>query len=356
MSYPMHHTSLILRLALLLCPLAIMAQPAMEMDGSVVNMGDIPFQVARRVSFDIKNTGTSPLLIHDIVTACGCTQAEWDKSPILPDETRIILVTYDAAALGSFHKELEIYTNVQDEPYYMALEGRVVEDAVDYDAIYPVDMNGLRTSHTDLDFGMVHHGQTSVLELPLVNTSRDTYSPRVMHVPHFLEVAFEPRYLVSGRIGKATFSLLGDRLNNYGIHETTIYLARHEGDQIGETNALHLRALVVPDFSNLSEEELAQAPHLSLSADTIPFSLGAKRKKQTQQVILQNTGQQPLVISRIQVLGEGVGISLGRKTIAPGEQARLKVTLKTTSSANPRVLIITNDPTHPAQTLELLNL
>ena len=105
---------------------ALWAQPELKIDREVANMGELMFKMPGKAEFSIENTGTSDLLITDINPSCGCTTVDWTQTPIAPGETGKIEVVYDAKMLGVFQKDVEVYSNASEVPFYLHLHGRVV--------------------------------------------------------------------------------------------------------------------------------------------------------------------------------------------------------------------------------------
>ena len=59
-------------------------------------------------SFNIVNTGTTPLKLDDVHASCGCTTPEWSRDAIAPGATQVIRVGYNAMAEGYFEKFITI--------------------------------------------------------------------------------------------------------------------------------------------------------------------------------------------------------------------------------------------------------
>jgi hypothetical protein len=62
-------------------------------------------------SFEILNTGSTPLKLDNVSASCGCTTPEWSREPIAPGATAVIKVGYNAAAEGFFEKPITITYN-----------------------------------------------------------------------------------------------------------------------------------------------------------------------------------------------------------------------------------------------------
>ncbi len=72
------------------------------------DFGKIPQGKPVFYAFEISNTSTEPLVLENVHASCGCTTPEWSKDPIAPGTTAIIKVGYNAAAEGTFTKDITI--------------------------------------------------------------------------------------------------------------------------------------------------------------------------------------------------------------------------------------------------------
>ena len=82
---------------------------------------------------------------------------------------------------------------------------------------------------------------------------------------------------------------------------------------------------------------------------------GKVRKKA--EIIISNTGRQPLTISSLQMFTSGLRLTLDKRELQPGEQAKLKVVgdlnVLRKVRTKPRLLMITNDPDHSKQVITI---
>jgi hypothetical protein len=75
------------------------------------NFGKIPQGRPANYTFEIVNTGSTPLLLDNVHASCGCTTPEWSRAAILPGATAQIKVGYNAYAEGTFSKTVTIVYN-----------------------------------------------------------------------------------------------------------------------------------------------------------------------------------------------------------------------------------------------------
>jgi hypothetical protein BACCOPRO_02451 len=329
------------------------AQARMVVENEVANLGEVMFQMPQKTTFRITNKGNEPLYIKAVHPSCGCTQADWTRQPIAPGAEGEITAVYDARMLGVFQKDLEVYTNADEAPVYLHLQGRVVTRMTDYTGSFPVAIGHLRMSTDNVEFDDVNKGDMPMAEIQVVNTSRKNYKPELMHLPPYLEAKYYPEILAGGRVGKIILTLDSKKLMRMGLNQTSVYLARYMGDRVNEENEISVSAVLLPDFSKLTERQLEQAPAMTLSADSLVLGPVGKKKQVSGMLTLTNTGKSTLEIRSVQVFSKALSVKLGNQKLAPGKSTKLRVKVQADRlkkvKARPRVLLITNDPKRPKE-------
>lgn len=332
------------------------AQGKVVVDNPVNHVGEVVFQTPKQVVFTFQNKGKTPMQIIDVKPSCGCTQADWTRGSIAAGGRGQITAVYDALMLGTFHKELAVYTTASKEPIYLQMEGRVVTTKLDYSGDFPIDLGNVRLNTNYLEFDDVNRGDHPVAELQIFNQERTPYRPQLMHLPAYLSVECFPEVIAGGRMGRVRVTLDSEKLGLLGLNQTRIYLSRYMGDKIGEKNEILVSSVLLPDFSNLTTEQLAVAPKMELSQNELQFDMNGKSKL-TQVVTVTNNGQETLNIRTVQVFNQAVSVSLGDRTIQPGKSTQMKVTVNTKflkkAKNRPRVLIISNDPSKAKQVINV---
>ncbi|MDY3897853.1 MAG: DUF1573 domain-containing protein, partial [Prevotella sp.] len=147
---------------------------------------------------------------------------------------------------------------------------------------------------------------------------------------------------------EATITLDSHKLRDFGLSQTSIYLGFAQGDKIAADKEITVSAVLLPDFEMLSQEELEDAPHITLSKDSLDLGAFNGKKKKRGEIEITNTGLSLLDIRSLQMSTTGLQLSLSKTKIEPGESAKLKVTANAeafkTIRKTPRILMITNDP------------
>jgi len=82
--------------------------------------------------FEFTNTSDKPIVIESAVASCGCTTPEYAKEPIAPKASTKIKVGYNAAAMGTFTKDITVKLAGVQDTKVLKITGEVL-DAAAYD-------------------------------------------------------------------------------------------------------------------------------------------------------------------------------------------------------------------------------
>lgn len=319
----------------------------LSVTNTTVNCGRTGFEQPVTATFELRNKGLKRLFIEDVHPDCGCTAVEYPKEVGAGDKFTIRM-TYDARQLGHFHKMAAVKSNGSKKPVYLTMTGVVLPEMLDYTGDYPYAMGDLLLDKTELEYDNVNKGDTPVEEIHIMNNGTTKMTPNVMHLPPYLSAIVQPETLAPGRSGTITVMLNSDKLRDYGLTQTSVYIAKQLGEKVSQNTEMSVSAVLLPP---LSVSGSAAAPKLQISATDIDFTDFGGKAKKTADITLLNVGQSPLTISSLQMFTGGLKVTLGKREIAPGQSTVLKVTgfaddLKKLRT-RPRILMITNDPSNP---------
>ena len=325
---------------------------------STIECGRTGYQQPITATFELRNKGLRRLVIKDVKPDCGCTAVEFPRE-VGANDKFTIRMTYDARQLGHFQKMAVVQSNGSPKPVYLTMKGVVLPEVLDYTGVYPLAMDNLLLDKDALEFDDVNKGDAPVQEIHILNNGTETMTPRLMHLPSYLDATVTPETLAPGKGGTITVTLRSDLLRDYGLTQTQVYLARQLGEKVSADKAMDVSVTLLPDLKQFEGVSRAQAPQLQISETDLHFvDFGGKEKK-TVDVKLSNTGASTLTISSMQMYTKGLKVTLDRREIAPGQTATLKVTGYAEELAKvkgrPRILMITNDPDHAKVVLNILH-
>ncbi len=97
-----------------------------ELETERVDFGTLAIGNPQQRMVWLKNTGSKPLMVQDVVVSCGCTKVDYPEKPIMPNETGYLTISYDADKVGNFHKTITLYCNAVNSPLQIELKGNVI--------------------------------------------------------------------------------------------------------------------------------------------------------------------------------------------------------------------------------------
>lgn len=106
-------------------------QSVVKWDQEMHDFGDIPKGIPATYEFTFTNNTKETILITSVKPACGCTAANYTKTPIKPGEKGMVAATFNAASAAPFQKSVTVITNEggAEAMKTLSFKGKVVEPA-----------------------------------------------------------------------------------------------------------------------------------------------------------------------------------------------------------------------------------
>ena len=315
----------------------------------VKDIGRTGYQQPITATFELRNKGLRRLVIESVKPDCGCTAVDYPKEVGAGDKFTIKM-TYDARQLGHFQKMAAITSNGSKHPVYLIMRGIVLPEVLDYSGTYPIAFGDLLVDKNELEYDDVNKGDHPIAEIHILNNGMKPMTPNVLHLPSYLTALVTPETLPPGKPGKVEITLNSEKLRDYGLNQTSVYLAQRVGEKVSVDNEIVVSAVLLPDLKDYDTFSKALAPQLQMSTSDIDFTdFGGKSKKHAE-ITLQNSGKTTLHITSMQMFTRGLKITLDKSSLEPGQIAKMKVTGYAAdlqkARTKPRILMITNDPDH----------
>ena len=319
-------------LALLLLTAIPLSAQKITIQKTVVDVGKTAYQQPVTAVFELRNKSHHKLKIEAVKPDCHCTTVTYPQREIDGHETFQITMTYDARQLGHFNKQAAVISNGSKKPVYLCMKGVVLTEVQDFSATYPIEM--------------IH----------IYNNGGKAYYPNLMHLPSYLSATMTPKRLSPRQTGVMKVTLHSDKIHDYGLTQSSIYLAGNPGDKVDAAHEINVSAVLLPSFVGISQAQLQYAPKIQLSKEKVNIVFDGK-KKRSDVITITNAGRSELDISSLQLFTTGLTVSLGKSHLRPGEQTKLKITALREElqkvRVRPRILMITNDPTKPKVTITI---
>ena len=334
---------------------ALLALPAsaqkITTQHEVVDCGQVVFSKPVTAEFVLKNDGRKPLVINNVLKSCGCTEVDYPKTSIAAGESFVIKAVYDAKQMGSFTKQVCLYTNADEEPFILSMRGKVVGSVVDFAGSYDEMLGVIKSDAQEVEFDDVNRGDRPVQRIHIFNPTDEVLEPVVMHLPDYLHAFVSPSKVAPRHSAEISFVLDSKKLRDLGLNQTSIYLGERPGDKIAPEKEIVVSAVLLPGFENMTPAKKALAPKIEMSATDLNLGRFNGKKKLKGEILITNKGKSELDIRSMQMFTMGLQVNLKKSKIQPGETVKMKVTavaadLKKSRVRHPRILMITNDPDH----------
>lgn len=339
----------------ILCALTLASTLSIEaqrisFERNTINAGTTLWKRPVTVVFKYTNKDKDPLFVREVDAGCGCLKPEWRADALMKGDEGEIRITYDAQMLGHFDRYIDVYTNASEKPVRIRMKALVSNGEQNtIEELFPYSIDDILLSTNNVEFLDVNAGDSAKVEIEILNNSDNVYTPTLMHLPSYLTAEYKPEMIARGRRGKIELTLHSEELKDLGLNQTSIYLARFSGDKVGSHNELAVSAVLLPDLH--FAEEFTRKPNFQISDTELNIGKLGKKTKLKGNVKISNKGRGVLKLSKIQAFNQAVTVSLKKTELQPGEEVQMNVVVDAKflglSKAQPRVLIITNDPQRP---------
>ncbi len=107
-------------------PVVRVLADAIKWKSESIDVGNIPQGKPKVIRFEFTNTSNKPIIIENVAPSCGCTTADYTKTPILPGKKGFVEASYNAANVGAFIKTVNVTTSDSKTPKTLSFKGTVV--------------------------------------------------------------------------------------------------------------------------------------------------------------------------------------------------------------------------------------
>ncbi|MBX2966847.1 MAG: DUF1573 domain-containing protein [Cyclobacteriaceae bacterium] len=307
--------------------------------------------------FVFTNNGSTPLQLLNVQPSCGCTTPAWSKEPIMPGKTGSIKAQYDPKGRpGYFSKSLTVTTDASNQPVILHIKGTVTSRNGFSTAEFQALSGSLRLKSLSFNFGKIYlKDEFVVREFEVVNsgTNAITFTGKV-DGPAYIRAAAEPATIEPGKKGILKVSYNGKLKGQYGFQSDHISL--HTNDEVQPVKGFNVYATLEDYFAPLSADELAKAPQLRLSAQTLEYGSMKQNQAVTRAVDITNTGKSLLEVRSVVGNCTCIKTEVNKQKLKPGESATISISFNPQDRKGAQtksVTVYSSDPVNPVQRVTL---
>ena len=329
-----------------------------EFDKTVHDFGDISVNDGPQTcTFTVKNVGKEPIAIYEVVTSCGCTDAQWTREPIQPGKTGTITGTYkNEDGPVPFDKTLTVYIAGVGKPVILRMRGLVHEKKKPLSELFgAVKLGPMGLKSLNYKVSNVLQGESSSDEVKIANLGKQPMKVAFTDVSPNLTVEVVPASVPAGETAALRFSVKADPAL-WGKH---VYSATPVINGAKASKPITVTALTRGNFASWTPEQRKNAAQCIFDESTVSFGTANAGAKVKGTFTFTNKGKSPLKFYSLDADADGLTATLPGEIPAQGKGS-IPVTLDTSSLPKGETVVMltltTNCPARPLINLFLVGL
>ncbi len=306
--------------------------------------------------FTFTNIGTQPLVIHNVISSCGCTTPEWTREPVKPGATGTIQATFsNDQGPYPFEKSLTVYVGVGasslDRPVLLRLRGVSHEQKKDLDEVFTTRIGSLGLRKNQTSIGYIDQGVVKSDQMQVANLSKGELTVETATASPGLTITVSPNPIPARSMARMTYVVDPARMSemSWGKQQFEATFRLNGRDY---ADKLTITGVIKDCFENLSKSDIENAGAPVVERSYYEFGEVRKGASVSASYTIKNKGKRPLVIHKVEGQGASDVQTKMPLTIKPGGKAEVKVKLDTsaldyTGEVIEVLTVITNAPSKP---------
>lgn len=342
------------------------AQPKIQFEKTTYDFGTIKEEGGRVTGkFIFKNIGTEDLTLVRVKPGCGCTAANYTKTPVKPGEEGFIEATYNPYGRpGGFNKVIRVTTNEPQfedpatSPHNIFIKGSVTKRPP---TVYE------QTGYTQGNGAVRVKNNTYLVEG--LNSEEITFTVLIrnfMHKPTTVEPKSLPQHITikstsfgktlgANQEGEIVFAYNPTLKNEIGNFKERIDLITQ--DSIQANKIFFLNVNIKEDFSKYTPKQLKEAPIAVYNTEDINFERVAKGNTPSKTFTITNNGKNDLIIRQIKPSSNIFTTKIDKNLIKKGESATITIVMNSRGRKGTHkctIDVTTNDPVNTVKVIHVL--
>jgi hypothetical protein len=105
-------------------------QSVVSFTRSKIDIGNVLVGTTKEIKFYAINKSNIPLLINSVKSSCACTVSEFPKTPIMQNDSGLILAKYtpNQTNIGTLNKSIVVLANTTHPFTVLTFTGNVIEN------------------------------------------------------------------------------------------------------------------------------------------------------------------------------------------------------------------------------------
>ena len=337
---------------------AVQVDEVVEFDRTVHDFGDISVNDGPvTCTFKVKNIGKEPIAIYEVVTSCGCTDAQWTREPLQPGKTGTISGTYkNEDGPVPFDKTLTVSIAGVSKPVILRMRGVVHEKKKSVAELYgDVKLGNLGLKSLQYRVPNVLQGESSGEEAKIANLGKQPLKITFADVSPNLSVEVSPATIPAGETAALRFTVKSAP----DVWGTQTYTATPVLNGKKADKPLSFTALTRGNFADWTPEQRKNAAQCIFDESTVSFGTVKAGSQVMAEFTFTNKGKSNLKLYSMDADTQGFSAALPDET-APQKKGVIHAKLDTSKLPKGETVVMltltTNCPARPLINLFLVGL
>jgi len=326
-----------------------------SIDRTIHDFGDIlESDGPQSCVFTVKNISKEPVVIHRVVSNCGCTEPDWTKEPIRPGASGTIKVTYkNDSGPYPFDRSITTYITGIQKPIILRIKGIVREKGKTLKELYPYRCGPIALREEMPDLGQIEQGMSRNEEFEVANTSNKSMTVEFTNLTRGLEMTLTPNPLPSGAKGKVTCVINTEATSKPMWGRTVFSATAREKGNPANAGTVSVKTLIKENFTSLTESQRNAGSLIKFTETSLSFGSVRKGEIKTIEFQYTNEGRSPLIIYKVDSSEPGASVTFTPE-VKYSEKGKITMKIDTNKCPKGEILfvmtVITNSPLRPLAT------
>ncbi|MBP5724807.1 MAG: DUF1573 domain-containing protein [Bacteroidales bacterium] len=301
-----------------------------------------------RALFSCTNRGTEDIVITKVVPSSKSVTCELTRDTLRQGIRSSLNVTFNSAGYSSIFTEyIDVFTTDKMlGKITLKLTGTVKDIDSTIIQMYPSTFDLVRMDRLRISYGTINYPETVTDTIVVYNPQDTAISLIFPNVPNYLTVQMFPEVIQPNSTALMVVSFNSELRKEWGTIYDRLYLG-FQGKKVNYKMKLSISGTITEDFSNLTKEQLKNAPKIKFDTDVFNFDTVKRGEQVACKFHFINKGKSTLEIRKIKTTCGCTAGSMEKMSYAKGEDGYVNVTLNTTNKhghVRQAVIIISNDP------------
>ncbi len=300
-------------------------------------------------TFTVRNISSSPVVIHRVITSCGCTEPSWTEAPIMPGGTGTVSVVFsNDQGPYPFDKSVTVYISGLTKPVILKIRGVVHDRRKSIAELFPIASGPLGFRLRTVSIGQVEQGLSRSVEVEIANTSGRDVDVTFTDMTPGLTVSM-PGSSIPARSKVRLTCVVDTRKTDGEKWGKTDFTFSAVVDRKKYGNVMAVEALIKENFSDMTEAQKRAGSLPQFEYSSIELGDVEEGDVLSGSFTVKNIGKEDFRIYKADTSEPGLTLSLP-EPVPYGGKGVLDLRVSTAGQSGEVlniITLITNSPTRP---------